>query len=77
VTTVEMEIENRDVLAMIRSLPGSADIIREFWPYSKAGTLRFFRVEGTWLLEIGRNGQPLALPEEKPAVENDSEVEET
>jgi hypothetical protein len=69
VTPAEMETENREVLAMIRSLPVSADIIREFWPYSKAGTLRFFRVEDSWLLEIGRDGQPLAVPEGKPAGE--------
>jgi hypothetical protein len=67
VTPAEMETENREVLAMIRTLPGSADIIREFWPYSKAGTLRFFRVEDSWLLEIGRDGQPLAVPEAKGA----------
>jgi hypothetical protein len=61
-----IEAENRTVLAMIRSIPGSADIIREFWLYSKARTLRFFRVEDTWLLEIGRDGQPRAVPEMKP-----------
>jgi hypothetical protein len=65
VPPAEMEAENREVLAMIRSLPASADIVREFWPYSKAGTLRFFRVEDSWLLEIGRDGSPLA-GEEKP-----------
>ena len=64
-TPAEMEAENRVVLAMIRSLPASADIIREFWPYSRAGTLRFFRVEDSWLLEIGRDGQRLA-GKEKP-----------
>jgi hypothetical protein len=69
VTPAEMEAENHEVLAMIRSLPGSADIIREFWPYSKAGTLRFFRVEDSWLLEIGRDGQPLVVKEKKPAAE--------
>jgi hypothetical protein len=69
VTPVEMEAENCAVLGMIRSLPHSADIIREFWPYSKAGTLRFFRVEDSWLLEIGRDGQPLAVKEIKPRVE--------
>jgi hypothetical protein len=68
-TPEEMEAENREVLAMIRSLPGSADIIREIWLYSRAGTLRFFRVEDSWLLEIRRDGQPLAVPEVKPAVE--------
>ena len=69
VTPAEMEAENHVVLAMIRSLPGSADIIREFWPYSRSGTLRFFRVEDSWLLEIGRDGQPLVVPEVKPKVE--------
>ena len=64
-----MEVENREALAMIRLLPASADIIREFWPYSKAGTLRFFRVEDDWLLEIGRDGQPLAVLQAKPVVE--------
>jgi hypothetical protein len=58
-TPAEMEAENRVVLAMIRSLPASADIIREFWPYSRAGTFRFFRVEDSWLLDIGRDGLPL------------------
>jgi hypothetical protein len=65
VTPAEMETENRAVLATTRSLLGSAWIIREFWPYSRAGTLRFFRVEDSWLLEIGRDGQPLA-EKEKP-----------
>jgi hypothetical protein len=60
VTPAEMEAENHGVLATIRTLPSSTDIIREFWPYSKYGTLRFFRVEDSWLLEIGRDGQPLA-----------------
>jgi len=68
VTPAEMEAENRDVLAMVRSLPHSADIIREFWPYSKYGSLRFFRVEDDWLLEIGSDGKPLAEKVAKPRV---------
>ena len=70
VTPADMEAENRTVLAMIRSLPGSADIIREFWPYSRSGNLRFFRVEDSWLLEIGRDGLPLPVKDSKPKVEN-------
>jgi hypothetical protein len=62
VTPADMEAENRTVLTLIRSLPASADIIREFWPYSKYGTLRFFRVEDSRLLAIGRDGRPLAEP---------------
>ena len=69
VTPADMEVENRGTLAIIRSLPHSADIIREFWLYSRAGSLRFFRVEDSWLLEIGRDGRPLAVPEQKPQVE--------
>ena len=65
VTPAEMETENREVLATIRTLPHSADIIRELWPYSKAGTLRFFRVEDSWLLEIGRDGLPLAAKKKR------------
>lgn len=65
VTPAEMEAENRKVLALIRSLPSSPDIIREFWPYSKYGTLRFFRVEDSRLLEIGRDGRPLGVTDGK------------
>lgn len=68
-TPAEIEIENREVITLIRSLPRSADIVREFWPYSKYGSLRFFRVEDSWLLEIGRDGLPLAVPETKKVVE--------
>jgi hypothetical protein len=69
VTPAEMEAENSEVLAMIRTLPASTDILREFWPYSRAGTLRFFRVEDSWLQEIGRDGQPLAEKEGNVRVE--------
>ena len=65
-TPEELDAENREALAQLRSIPGSADILREFWAYSKCGTLRFFRVEYSWLLEIGRDGLPLAAQEAKP-----------
>ena len=68
-TAEEMNAENRESLAGLRSIPGSADILREFWPYSKYGTLRFFRVEDTRLLEIGRDGLPLAARDPKPEPE--------
>jgi hypothetical protein len=61
VTPVVMEAENRAELERIRSLPSSTDIVREIWFYSRSGTLRFFRVEDSWLLEIGRDGLPLAV----------------
>jgi len=59
------------VIQIPQILPASADIIREFWPYSKYGTLRFFRVEDSWLLEIGRDGRPLGVPDGKAVREND------
>lgn len=75
-TPLETEVENHAMFAMIRSLPGSADIIREFRVYSKAGTLRFFRVEESWLLEIGRDGQPLAVKETKVVAEKSGKDKE-
>ncbi len=68
-TPEEINTENRELLARLRSIPGTADILREFWAYSKFGTLRFFRVEDTWLLEIGRDGLPLAARQTKPEPE--------
>ncbi len=69
-TPEELDAENHELLTLLRSITGSTDILREFWPYSKSGTLRFFRVEDTWLLEIGRDGLPLAARGTKPVPEN-------
>ena len=57
------------------SLPGSADIIREFWVYSKYGSLRFFRVEDSDFLEIGRDDLPLAARGESRGRKNPGRVE--
>jgi hypothetical protein len=59
-TPEDLNAEYCESLGQVRSIPGSSDIIREFWPYSKWGTFRFFRVEDSWLLELGRDGLPLA-----------------
>jgi hypothetical protein len=66
----ELAAEHRGQLTQLRSVPGNEHVIREFWAYSKSGTWRFFRVEDTWLLEIGRDGLPLAVPAGKPVPEN-------
>ena len=58
-TPAEIEVENRVRIARLRSVPASAHILRELWIYSKYGSLRLFRVEDTWLLEIGPDGLPL------------------
>ena len=68
-TPEDLNAEYHESLVMLRSITGSADILREFWVYSKFGTLRFFRVEDTWLLEIGRDGLPLAARDAKPVPE--------
>jgi hypothetical protein len=58
-TPADIEAENRVRIARLRSVPASAHVLRELWIYSKYGSLRFFRVEDTWLLEIGPDGLPL------------------
>jgi|WetSurMetagenome_2_1015567.scaffolds.fasta_scaffold03562_14 hypothetical protein len=58
-TPKEIETENRVRIARLRSVPASVHVLRELWIYSKYGSLRFFRVEDTWLLEIGPGGLPL------------------
>ena len=70
-TPEELDAENHESLAPTRSITASANVIREFWVYSKYGSLRFFRVEDTWLLELGRDGLPLAAPV-TPAVPGES-----
>ena len=58
-TPADIEAGSRVRIARLRSVPASAHIIRELWIYSKYGSLRLFRVEDTWLLEIGPDGMPL------------------
>ncbi|WP_321506326.1 hypothetical protein [uncultured Methanoregula sp.] len=58
----DLEAEFREPVLMLRSLPRSGHILREFWLYSKYGTWRYFRVDETGLVEIDYAGQPLPLP---------------
>ncbi|NMB78666.1 MAG: hypothetical protein GYA23_06175 [Methanomicrobiales archaeon] len=55
----EIEAEDREAIALLRTIPGNNTISRELWVYSKFGTWRFFSVEDGWLLEIHRDGSPL------------------
>jgi len=57
-TPAELEAEFRDLLRQLRGIPGC----REFWIYSKKGSLRCFRVDDAGLVEIGRDGFPLPIP---------------
>jgi hypothetical protein len=65
-TPEELGAENRESLTLLRSLGTGAEIVLELWVYSKHGSLRFFRVEASWLLEIGRDGRPLTARETGP-----------
>jgi hypothetical protein len=67
-TPAEIETECRVTVARLRSVPASAHVLRELWIYSKYSSLRFFRVENTWLLEIGSDGQPLGGGPPKGAI---------
>ncbi|MDD1693565.1 MAG: hypothetical protein LUQ71_02455 [Methanoregula sp.] len=60
-TPVELEAEFHGLINHLRRIPGSGPVAREFWIYSKKDSLRFFRVEDTGLVEIGRDGLPLPL----------------
>ena len=58
-TPAAIEAGSRVRIARLRSVPASTHVLRELWIYSKYGSLRFFRVEEIWLLEIGTDGLPL------------------
>ena len=60
ITATPSEIEHacRDIIAELRFFPASPQIVLEIWPYSRHGTYRFFRVNGTGLLELGPDGEP-------------------
>ena len=62
-TTSEIEHECRDLIAELRLFPESAQIHRELWAYSRHGTYRLFRIRGTGLVELGRDGEPAGLAE--------------
>jgi hypothetical protein len=64
-TTADLEAEFRDLIRQLRCIPG----YREFWIYSKKGSLRFFRVEDCGLVELGGDGLALTLDaKEDPGV---------
>ncbi|MFA5213727.1 MAG: hypothetical protein WC406_10360 [Methanoregula sp.] len=55
-----IEAELRNEVSMLRRIPGGS-VSRELWPYSRYGVLRFFRVEGTGLVEIGADGKMIVI----------------
>jgi hypothetical protein len=57
-----IEAQNIESLDLLRTATLSPGISREFWFWSPYGTMRFFRVEGDGLIELGRQGEPLKPP---------------
>jgi len=52
----------RDDILRLRPIANVASISRELWLRSKHGTWRFFLIENSGLVELGRDGRPLGLP---------------
>lgn len=53
----EIERECREIISELRLFPPSEQIQLEIWAYSKHGTYRFFRINGTGLEEIPHEGE--------------------
>jgi hypothetical protein len=56
----EIAMEFRDKLIRLHRITRHEAISRELWLRSRHGTWRFFRLMGDNLLELGRDGRPLA-----------------
>jgi hypothetical protein len=56
-----IEREAADALATLRAIAPGTGISRELWVFLPRGSFRFFRVEGTGLVELSRDGS--VMPE--------------
>lgn len=54
----EIERKCREIISELRLFPPSEQIQLEVWAYSKHGTYRFFRINGTGLEEIAESPEP-------------------
>jgi hypothetical protein len=61
-----IEREAADALITLRSIVSSPAISRELWICSPKGSYRFFRVFDNSLMELGRDGLPVAVPAQGP-----------
>jgi hypothetical protein len=61
-TIAEIEHAYHGLIAELRLLPVSAQILLELWIYSKHGTYRFFRISEAGLAEVDRDGMPVPPP---------------
>jgi hypothetical protein len=62
----KIEADLRNEISMLRRIPGGS-IVREVWPYSRYGVLRFFRVEETGLVELGTDGKMIVTSPKETA----------
>jgi len=67
ITPEWLEREAADDLAALRFIASSPEISRELWIYTPKGSFRFFRVLGSSLAELDRNGQ--LMPDQPPVLE--------
>jgi hypothetical protein len=67
-TKEEIGAELQEWLILLRSFPVSESILCELWVYTKQGSWRYFRVGSNGLVEIGRDGNLILLPEKGPAI---------
>jgi len=56
----ELAWEFKESLERLCRIPKHESISRELWLRSRHGTWRFFRIIAECLVELGRDGQPLA-----------------
>jgi len=56
----EIEAQFAESLARLRLVPATAERCRELWVCGQYGAIRFFRVGDAGLVEIDRDGRPLA-----------------
>jgi hypothetical protein len=56
----EIAADFREAILQLGAVTHDTAISRELWLCSKHGTLRFFRIIADSLVELGRDGRPLA-----------------
>jgi hypothetical protein len=68
-----IEVQCAEAIAFLRMVQPGPGLVRELWVCNHYGTLRFFRVESSYLIEIGRDGRVLmgiGGPDKKGKLEN-------
>jgi hypothetical protein len=61
VTPEEIGSNYHEALVMLRSVPGSAVLVRELWLYSRYGGWRYFRIGDAGVEEVGIENMPLQV----------------